>query len=302
VDKIDRGILLDLQRNCRITLQALADKHGISANAIRKRISALEDKGVIHEYVIELSRAMVNSELMFALIYTDKTIDDNRFAELIFEHPSVNRVNYDSFGSCIVQAEYSGTEEMSEISSYFRRLESVTDLEIHTLPIPRGESRPLTKIELRVLAPLLDNPRMRISEIARIAGLTVKRVRKTLNNLIHSKSVLFTISQVLSAADVSFIAFRITWDSKSITPEQIETTLREMYPNDFHRVSYSALEPIMWCYFLLDDNKTSEQIATEFRKLPSVIVRNTILVYPPKKTRSIRTQALRKMIQEAGII
>lgn len=302
LDKIDRGILLDLQRNCRITLQALADKHGVSANAIRKRIVSLEEQGVIRKYLVELSRAMVNSEIMFSLIYTDKTIDDDRFAEMVFEHPSVNSVHYDSFGTCIVLAEYSGTDEMSEISRYFRRLESVTDLEIHTLPIPRGGSRPLTTIELRILAPLLDNPRMRISEIARISGLTVKRVRKTLDNLIHSDSVLFTISQVLSAADVSFIAFRITWDPKSITPEQIETTLRELFPNDFHRVSYSALEPIMWCYFLLDDNKKSERIITEFRKLPSVVVRNTILVYPPKKTRSIRNQALRKMIEDAGII
>ncbi len=245
---------------------------------------------------------MVNSEFLFALIYTDKTIDDDRFAEMVFEHPSVNRVNYDSFGTCVVHAEYSGTDQMSEISRFFRSLESVTDLEIHTLPISRGESRPLTTIELRVLAPMLDDPRMRISEVARKAQLTVKRVRKTLSDLINSEAVLFTITRDLSVSEDSFFAFRVTWDPKEINPEQIREKLRNKFPNEFLRAPYSAMEPIMWSDFLLEDSRVSERVLTEFRKLPSVVVRNTILVYPPKKVRSVRNLALRKMIKDAGFL
>ncbi|MCK5239585.1 MAG: winged helix-turn-helix transcriptional regulator, partial [Candidatus Thorarchaeota archaeon] len=127
MDSIDRGVILDLQRNCRITLRELAERQGVTSNAIRKRIASLEQKGVIREYVVELSRAMVNSELMFALVYTDKTVDDDVFAERVFAHPFVVRVHYDSYGTCVVLAEYSGTEQMNELSTYLRRLDSVED-------------------------------------------------------------------------------------------------------------------------------------------------------------------------------
>ena len=302
MDSIDRGILLDLGRNCRTTLKDLADRHDVTSNAIRKRIVSLEEKGVIRQYIVELSRAMVNSELMFALLYTDGSVDVDVFADRVFEHPLVIRVHYDSYGSCIVHAEYSGTEQMSELSSFFRRLESVEEVEIHTLPEPRGEIKPLTRIQLRVLAPLLDEPRMRVSDIAKKSNLTVRRVRRTLKELVESKSVLFTYLRVLTAADASYVAFRITWESKHISPEQVEKRLRERFPNEFWRVSYSAIEPIMWCGFLIENSTVSETIRAEFSNIPSVDVRNIILVYPPKKTRSIRHQALRKMIEDAGFL
>ncbi|MHA2423870.1 MAG: Lrp/AsnC family transcriptional regulator [Candidatus Thorarchaeota archaeon] len=300
MDSIDRGIILDLRRNCRITLSVLAERHGVTPTAIRKRIASLEEKGVIKEYVVELSRAMVKSDIVFILIYTDKTVDDDSFADLVFENPLVYQVHYDSYGSCVVLAEYSGTEQLSDLSTYLRRLPSVTEIEVHSLPAPRGESKPLTNLQLRVLAPLLENPKMKVPEIAKKAGLTVRRVRRILDELAEIRSVLFTIISALSASDASFFAFRLTWDPKVITPEKIRAILQEKYPNEFYNLIHSVFEPVMWCDFLLEHIKDSEPIISELRNIPSVDLRNTILVYPPKKQRSIRHQALRKMIEDAG--
>ncbi|MHA1908795.1 MAG: winged helix-turn-helix transcriptional regulator [Candidatus Thorarchaeota archaeon] len=302
MDSIDRGLLIDLRRNCRITLKELSERHNVTSNAIRKRIASLEKKGVIRKYLIELSRGMVNSDRAFIIAYTDKSVDDDTFAERVFEYPSVTQVHYDSFGSCIIQAEYSGTEQLSDLSTYLRRLDSVTEVEVHTLPIPQGENKPLNNLQLRVLAPLLDNPRMKVPEIAKKSGLTARRVRRTLDDLIESRAVLFTISMTLTATDANFVAFRVQWDSKVISPEQVADFMREKYPNAFWNIIYSALEPIMWCDFVIEHNKTSEEIARDLRNLPSLDLRNTILVYPPKKTRSIRHLALRKMIADAGYL
>ncbi|MFW9953980.1 MAG: winged helix-turn-helix transcriptional regulator [Candidatus Thorarchaeota archaeon] len=300
MDSIDRGILLDLRRNCRITYSDLAEHHGITATAIRKRVASLEETGVIREYVVELSRAMVNSEIAFILIYTDKSIDDDSFANLVFEYPLVYQVHYDSFGTCIVLAEYSGIEQLSDLSTHLRRLESVRDMEVHTLPAPRGKNRPLTNLQLRVLAALLGDPKMRVSEIAEKSGLTVRRVRRILDELVNQESVLFTVTLAMSASDATFIAFRLTWDTKAITPEKIRETLQDRYPNEFYNLSYSALEPVMWCDFLLEHIKDAEPITSFFRSMPSVNLRNTIMVYPPKKIRRPRREALRKMIEQAG--
>ncbi len=302
MDRIDRGIILDLQRNCRTSYRTLADKHGVTPTAIRKRIASLEKKGVIREYLVQISRAMTGSEILFSLLYTDKSVDDDKFAEMVFEHPNVHRVHYDSFGTCIVFSEYKNAEEMMELTSFFRRLDSVVDLETHSLPLEKGEKKDLSNIELRVLAALIDNPRLRVSDIARRSGLTAKRVRKTLSDLTTSRAVSFTVYVLLTAADPSFIAYRITWDPKTINPDAIDTHLSEKFPNEYWRSIYSAMEPIMWCDFLVEPVKKSEEIVRELRRIPSVDVRNTILVYPPKKIRHLRREALIKMIENAGIL
>ncbi len=302
VDHIDRGIIIDLQRNCRVSYRTLADKHGMTPSAIRKRIESLERSGVIDKYLIQLSRAMTGTEILFCLVYSDKSISDDELSELAFEHPNVYRVHYDSFGTCIVFAEYRNPEEMMSLSSFLRRLKSVQDLEVHSLPMPKGEKKELSNIDLRVLAPLIDDPRIRISDIARLSGLTVKRVRRTLTDLIASQAVAFTIYVNLTVADASYFAYRIAWDSKKTTPDEIDNTMAEHFPNEYLRSYVSAMEPIMWCDFLIEHPKRSETIVWELRKIPSVDVRNTIVVYPPKKIRHPRQEALRRMIEDAGFL
>lgn len=302
MDSIEWGIILDLLRNCRMSLRSLADRHEITPNAIRKRITSLENRGVIERYVVELSRAMMDSEFMFALLYTDKSIDDDTFVDMVFAHPLVSRVFYDSFHSCIVNAEYSGSKQMSELSSFFRGLKSVRGVEVHTLPLPRGEKGALTNLQLRALAPLLDDPRMRFVDIAKASGLTVRRVKRTLADLIESKSINFTIVFNQTALDASQIVYRVTWDIKQTSPQEIDEILREKFPTRYWGLNYSAAEPVMWCDFLIESTSASEEIVNEVRKIPSVTVQNTILVYPTKKRRLVRHLALRKLVEDAGYL
>jgi len=52
LDRRDRGILSELQRDGRITTQELAQKVGMSASACWRRVRALEESGVIDRYTV----------------------------------------------------------------------------------------------------------------------------------------------------------------------------------------------------------------------------------------------------------
>jgi DNA-binding Lrp family transcriptional regulator len=54
LDRIDRRILMALQRNARIANQELADQVGISASACWRRVRQLESDGVIQRYAAVL--------------------------------------------------------------------------------------------------------------------------------------------------------------------------------------------------------------------------------------------------------
>lgn len=300
MDSIDRGIILDLQRNCRVTYKTLSLKYGITSNAIRKRVERLIDTGVVDRFLVQLSRAMADSELMFALLYSDKSITDDELAEVVFNNPLVVRVHYDSYGTCVVHAEYIGVKQMSELSSFFRGLESVKQVEIHTLPVLRGSKVKLSNLHLRVLAPLLANPRMPISENAKQTGLTARKVRRALTELTEGGGVEFTISSNLSADDATFIAFRIQWNPKVIGHNDIEEKIRDEFPIKTWRIAHSATEPLMWCDFLVEHTREAESIGISIRNIPSVLIESTIITYPPKKTRSLREGQLRALIINAG--
>lgn len=60
LDKIDRRILQELQRDARISNVQLAEKVGLSPSPCLRRVKALEDKGVIHQYVALVTPAALD--------------------------------------------------------------------------------------------------------------------------------------------------------------------------------------------------------------------------------------------------
>ena len=76
LDLIDKGIIMDLDRNCRVSYEILSRKYNLAANSIKRRIEKLLESGVIQRFTIELSLAMMDSELMLALISTEGLEDE----------------------------------------------------------------------------------------------------------------------------------------------------------------------------------------------------------------------------------
>jgi DNA-binding Lrp family transcriptional regulator len=302
VDSIDRGIILDLSRDCRTTLHSLSRKYGLSSNAIRKRVDKLVKAGVIKKFLIQLSRAMADTEQLFALLYTDKSIDDDSLAEMVFEHPLVARVHFDSYGACIVSGEYSGMKQLAEIGGFLRGVKSVDRVEIHTLPTSRGRKVELTNLQMRVLVPLIHDPRMPVTDIAKETKLTARRVRRTLRELYDGGGVEFTASLVLSAAETTFLAFRIQWDPKEIEAEEIDSRIKREFPNEYLWSSFSAVEPLLWSDFMVEHPREAERIAGKLRSIPSLVIDSTLIVFPPKKSRHLREQKLRELLLNAGLI
>jgi len=74
LDSIDRAILVELQRQGRISNQDLAQRVHLSASACLRRVRALEESGVIAGYVALLSaKAVGQPGTSFTIINLDST-------------------------------------------------------------------------------------------------------------------------------------------------------------------------------------------------------------------------------------
>ena len=65
LDKIDRKILAELQRDSRIAVADLAAKAGLSASSCHRRVKLLEEAGVITGYGAKLDRAALGLSIEF---------------------------------------------------------------------------------------------------------------------------------------------------------------------------------------------------------------------------------------------
>lgn len=252
MDALDKGILIDLLRNCRLTYEELSRNHGISANAIRKRVLRLEESGVIDCYTIYLSSEMARVEQMFGLLTTDGSIDEVELVNRISQNRCIIAASSYTDGTYALVGDYGNTSELMSIGTHLRSLESVKHVEMHTVLQNRGGTMEMNNLHLRVLKCLVEDPRMSIIDITNLTGLTARRVRKVLQDIQESNAVRCSLNLELGAAsDIPFLV-NLTYDQTSITPEDFTSWLWQEYPLPLWMIYLSASEPVAISLFAVD--------------------------------------------------
>lgn len=92
LDRIDRRILTELQRNGRISNQELADLVGLSPSPCLRRVRHLEEAGIIDRYVTILNASKLGLKLMALIqISMDRHTPDRfeQFEDTIRDYPEV---------------------------------------------------------------------------------------------------------------------------------------------------------------------------------------------------------------------
>ncbi len=266
MDVIDRGILNELLRNCRVTYQALAIKFGISANAIKKRVAKMTESGIIEGYSLTISRKMINATGLLGVLLTDGSQDEEDFVNRIGESPFIIAAASYTGGLYFLLAEHITPQDVVELRSHLQGLPSVEKMEIHTLLEDRGSKMELTKLHRRVLRVLIKNPRMSIVDLAQHTGLTARRVRKLVQEMVDSQAILFSCSYKLGAKTSIPFLLRMSWDEKTADHNKVAAYLMEQFPLQLWEYYNSVLEPTVYCLFSAEEMAEATSIARKIRQ------------------------------------
>jgi DNA-binding Lrp family transcriptional regulator len=92
LERKDRAILRELQRDSRLTMQQLADKVGLSSSACWRRVRSLEDSGVIDRYAAILNPKKAGFTLSSMTLvslerHEEKHVEN--FVRQVMRHPEV---------------------------------------------------------------------------------------------------------------------------------------------------------------------------------------------------------------------
>ena len=296
MDEIDKNLIAELQRNCRVSYQQLSRSYGISANAIRRRILNLEETGEIAGYNVYLSPAMIGAEHLFGLLTSDGSRDEVELVDEIGSNANVIAAAAYSNGTFALVAEYRGPEELMKVSSFLRKLDGIIAAELHPILGPYGTHMELLPLHLRILKWLLEEPRISIVELAKKSGLTARRVRRLLDQLEQSGAVRFrALIELGAASSIPFIA-KITWDEKQTTYEPILEWIEKTYPLIHWESFISASEPVLYSLLAAENLTQVTNITREIRKHPPVLGVITIISKYHKFFPNYRQNKLREMI------
>ncbi|MGY5858339.1 MAG: winged helix-turn-helix transcriptional regulator [Candidatus Thorarchaeota archaeon] len=304
MDSIDKKILIALDANCRLSYQAIADQLGITANAIRKRFDRLIETGVIEEFVVLLQPQMVGSEYLVALVQTDGSENEEEFIEYLGANLNVvqaGQIVTSSNRLYFVHCEYTSSDGLKDLSTFFRQIDAITNLEFHTIPIQRGNEFKIKRLHLQVLKLLLENARMQVSQIATRLGITARRAGRAIQEMQDSGALWFAVRWNLSLGNNTEFYLKIKYDEKTSSNEAVDQWLRDMYPDEYWFSFCSAMEPVLFAKFVTDHFRNARDIARAVSSESFSCSVDVLLSYPVTKFPRVGMLKIQQLIAEAGL-
>ncbi len=311
VDLIDKRILLELSANCRVSYQTLANRLGISVNAVKKRVEKLTEIGAIKGYRVYPSLAMIDAESAMIFLSTKEPVTDERFLDQLGANPMIRTGSILTNGKVLMFGQYMGSRGLAELRRFLGEVEGVVDVELHTLITERGRKCELSESHLKVLKCLFDDPRMSAAEISRQMGLSQKRVSRIIHEFLGEGG---SLSEVLiqdqdigdTRTQEACFHFRVWWDLNAsggtafiirINHEvgtgnmgKLVDWLKEKYPMEFWFAYSSAVEPIIFSVFVIEHMRDATAIVNNIRQAPHVISVRAIFGFPSKRFKNLQDQ------------
>jgi DNA-binding Lrp family transcriptional regulator len=303
MDSIDKGIIVDLMRNARVPYQEMANKYGLSANAIKNRIKKLFEVGIFKEYYIELSNAMISAESFVCYVDTDCSEDINEFADQLGSDPRIHSIAPSSRGRYAVHGIYlTGPTGLSELGSFIRSFPFVKKIELFPVLSHPGKQVQLSTTELEILAHLINSPRMPISEIARKSGIAPGMISDLLNNLINAGIIETGVRLFPNTGDFLSFVFRIHFDDKAISVQKLISWIKQEFPDEYVLPAHiSAIQPSFSVVFAVNKLNEINGITQSIRQHHSVF-RTSIFIWEPIHFYpGLKTIRLKELIKEAGL-
>jgi DNA-binding Lrp family transcriptional regulator len=270
MDSLDVGILRELRENCRLSYRELAKRLGWSAQVIRKRVRQLLNSGIIIQFIVECSLSMIDADPFAAIVSTDGSEDTNGLICDMGSCPLVRDIIKCENQRYFIRGCYIRVGSISKLVNHLRQHVGVTDVKLHTLFKHTGSKINLSKKQQRVIQQLLTNPRMKLTNIAKNAGISVKTVKRALKKILDKHAFSYTIDWNLSAADSIGILTKLKYNEKLVNAEDVLDWVENKYEGSFCEGYISAFDSVIFIFFVTSSLAELMRIAKSIQE-PSFI-------------------------------
>ncbi|MFW9794502.1 MAG: AsnC family transcriptional regulator [Candidatus Thorarchaeota archaeon] len=302
MDSIDRIIVDYLAINCRISLQELSRKTGVSAYDIKKRIDALLMSDMIHNFTTLLSPQLTNEELSIAILDFDKLPKEKDIIESLAKNPSVWKVHRALEDKYVVFSFYFDQNELANLALMFRKLPGIGYVELYSrFSKYWGGKIDLTQVDKQVLRCLVKDARMSVGDIAKSTGLETSAIIESINLMRESEAVLFTIdaADYMKESKIEVIA-KVQWNVGKTSQEHVTKWLQDTFSDAYLREYVSVAEPTLFFDFTVNHVQEVELVKRKAMESGLVSKVTPLILFPGTVFTDPRIRKLDEVLTETG--
>jgi DNA-binding Lrp family transcriptional regulator len=302
MDSIDRKIVDYLAINCRIGLQELSKRTGVSAYEVKNRIDMLLKTDVIHNFAILLSPLITNEELSIAILDFDIVPKEKDILKVLASNPSVWKCYRALEDKYVIFSFYFEQDELSKLALMLRSLPGIGYVEMYSrFSRYWGGNLELTDVHKQILRCLIRNPRMSVADIAEMTSLETNTVIDSINLMKESETVLFTInaSDYMKESKIEVLA-KIQWNVGKTSQERVAKWLQDSFSDIYLREYVSVVEPTLFFNFTVNHVQEVEIVKSKTIESGLVSKITPLILFPGTVIADPRVRNFEEVLTETG--
>ncbi|MHA1637353.1 MAG: Lrp/AsnC family transcriptional regulator [Candidatus Thorarchaeota archaeon] len=300
LDAIDRAIVVELYLNCRLSYEELGAKFGLSTSSVWRRVKLLQDDGVIERFYVNIHTDCVYPRTVIAIIEVEDSVDEEDVVDTIFSNPHVFEVGSIINGTCFAYIETLTSEECNEFEENIQRIEGVKSVQTYKGLSPTSDRKTVVSIpeftcsEKRVIAHLIENPRLQIGELSSVTDFSARKTKKILGVLTSDNRLWFSLRA--NTARKRCISFVLKIEIDDIEKSSEVHNWIEENIHDFWWSFTSG--DAMFSHFTVEDSTKTSEISEKVKTHPAVVSAQSFIHIPCRKGPKIGEKMLKDLLEE----
>jgi DNA-binding Lrp family transcriptional regulator len=272
MDKTDIILLELLLSNSRLSYGKMAEKLGLSVNAVHKRIQALIEAGVIHKFTAKLGLFAANFVNVF-IFGTSRLISFEGLPDKLRTHGSIYWLAIGGGKYLYIGAYLRHIEELESLVSYVKRETGIPEPTVGIVSYPTSlfpvEPKPseltLYDLDYQIIGSLKDNSRKTVSDVADELGVSAKTVRRRLSCMIKNGLIELSLEWYPDASNDIITLFEI--HLKPDTDVSVAHGLSRKYsPNMLFSWSFMNIPGVVTCAVWTNTMKKLQEMREKLEK------------------------------------
>jgi DNA-binding Lrp family transcriptional regulator len=286
MDKTDIILLQFLLANSRLSYAKLAEKLGLSVNAVHKRIQSLIEAGVIHKFTAKLGPLAAN----FVNIFISGTSRLSSFQDLPDKLKAQGSIYWLTIGGgkyLYIGAYLRHIDELESLVNYIKKEAGVPEPTVGIMAVPSSmfpadpapKDLVLYDLDYQIIGSLKDNSRKPVSDVADELGVSAKTVRRRLSRMIKNFLIELSLEWYPDASNdiVTLFDVRLKPDADMSKANGIP---QKYSPNMLFWWSFMNIPGVLTCAVWTNTMKELQEIRGNLEKEEDIlsVVPNIIYV------------------------
>jgi Lrp/AsnC family leucine-responsive transcriptional regulator len=277
MDKTDVILIQLLLANSRLSYGNLAEKLGLSVNAVHKRIQALIETGVIHKFTAKLGPFAAN----FVNVFISGTSRLGSFQDLPDKLKTHGSIYWLAIGGG--KYLYIGTylrriDELEQLVNYVKKEAGIPEPTVGIMSYPASlfpvEPKPsdvaLYELDYKIIRSLKDNSRKPVSDVADELGVSAKTVRRRLSRMIKNFLIELSLEWYPDASNdiITLFDVHLKPDADMSNAYSIP---RKYFPNMLFSWSFMNMPGVLTCAVWTNTMKKLQEIRENLEREEGVL-------------------------------